>query len=330
MDLKDNELIVLLQNHVTHLTSLAERVNTLRKIPGLLLAPSTLTGSQLEQGFKQINELKDVIGGTHTQDCLKLAHESFSKSSDDVGLEGRQQSRKRRRPPSPTPDSPRPPPALPKHIFPPSSCSSSLTASQLLSYIRGHNATGTEVKLHIWTPTRPRPPENASVLAAPSNCGDYIVRVSIKDVLYAYLRLGVEDTTSLHRAEQDKPDVEYPEGRLIVENVSVFGPRERKSPHSQSDFMVFQKLSQHVAWMIQAEPAVELRTLVALFISYETLFVSQCTVCHRVLSEEGHFPPVCRIWMPLRRANTQDKESAGALDDSEGRWEPRHRTCLVT
>ena len=91
-----SETVTSLQNHIAHLTGLVERVNTLRKIPGLLLAPSTLTGSQLEQGFEQINDLKAVIGGTTTQDCLKLAHESFSKSSEHVGLEGRRQSRKRR------------------------------------------------------------------------------------------------------------------------------------------------------------------------------------------------------------------------------------------
>ena len=95
-DPQTNEKITSLQNHVAHLTNLVERVNTVKKIPGLLLAPSTLTGSQLEQGFEQIKELKDVIGSPVTQDCLKLAHESFSKSSDNVGLEGRRKSRKRR------------------------------------------------------------------------------------------------------------------------------------------------------------------------------------------------------------------------------------------
>lgn len=85
-----------LQGHVTHLKNLVERVNTLRKIPGLLLAPSTLTGSQLEQGFEQINDLKNVVGGSSTQDCLRHAHESFSKNDEDVGLDERRQSRKRR------------------------------------------------------------------------------------------------------------------------------------------------------------------------------------------------------------------------------------------
>ena len=116
--------------------------------------------------------------------------------------------------------------------------------------------------------------------------------------------------------------------------------------------MVFQKLSQHVAWMIQDEPDVALDSLVvgpfpltaslsihiflilhiqSLFGSYESLFVSTCTVCHRTLSEEGHFPPVCRLWTPLRRirdTSAQEKESGIPADDSEGMWEPRHRTCL--
>ncbi|KAF8527763.1 hypothetical protein JB92DRAFT_835626 [Gautieria morchelliformis] len=300
-DPQTNETISALQNHVAHLTSLLERIHTLRKIPGLLLAPSTLTGSQLEHGFEQINDLKDVMGGPVTQDCLKLAEDSFSKSSDNIGLEGRRQSRKRRRPPSPIPDSPRPPPALPKHIFPPSSRSSHLSATELPSYFRENNKAGTTLKLHLWTPTRPKARDNASHIDLLSQSREIIPNP-------------IEDSS-----------------RLIVENVTVFGPREAKSPHSQSDFTVFLKLSQHLAWMIQAEPDVTLESLVALFNSYETLFVSQCTVCHRVLSEEGHFPPVCRIWTPLRRGrdtNAQEKESGIPIDDSDGKWEPRHKACL--
>lgn len=239
-DQQINETITSLQNHIVHLTNLVERVNTVRKIPGLLLAPSTLTGSQLEQGFEQINELKDAIGRPVTQDCLKLAHESFSKNSENVGLEGRRQIRKRRyvialfiihapvhtwhrRPPSPIPDSPRPPPALPKHIFPPSSRSSSLSASELASYLREYNKIDETLKLHIWTPIRPKPQENVSHMDLSSQSREIILRISIRDVLYAYARLDVIDCSPIPRESNRTEDT----SRLVVESVTVFGPRER-------------------------------------------------------------------------------------------------------
>lgn len=242
VDLQTNETINSLQNHVAHLTSLLERINTLRKIPGILLAPSTLTGSQLEQGFEQINDVKNAIAEPVTQDCLKLAHESFFKSSDNVGLEGRRQSRKRRlglhfclhvppvhryyrRPPSPVPDSPRPPPALPKHIFPPSSRYSRLSTSELPSYLRGHNRTDGILKLHIWTPTRPKPREMGSIADLSSQSREIVIRMTIKDVLYAYVKLDVMDRPhSPHMIESDRTeDI----NRLVVESVTAFGPRER-------------------------------------------------------------------------------------------------------
>jgi hypothetical protein len=48
--------------------------------------------------------------------------------------------------------------------------------------------------------------------------------------------------------------------------------------------------------------------------SYSGLFIERCTVCERVLSAEGHIPPVVRIW------TLDDK-------DGNGKWEPRHITC---
>lgn len=36
----------------------------------------------------------------------------------------------------------------------------------------------------------------------------------------------------------------------------------KKLPHSQSEFTVFQKISQHIAWMIRAQPEVELQNLI--------------------------------------------------------------------
>lgn len=72
--------------------------------------------------------------------------------------------------------------------------------------------------------------------------------------------------------------------------------------------------------------------------------MDRCTSCERVLSAEGHIPPVARIWVPKgaeiapagpNTTSTADAESPGAahalpLDgaDHGGRWEPRHATCL--
>lgn len=90
MDRANNEAI--LQGHVNHLTDLLERISTLRRMPGLLLTPSTLTGTQLEQGFKQVGELKEIMAGNATQDALRAA-----QASDHVGLvEARRENRKRR------------------------------------------------------------------------------------------------------------------------------------------------------------------------------------------------------------------------------------------
>ncbi|KAF8520327.1 hypothetical protein BU17DRAFT_46771 [Hysterangium stoloniferum] len=319
MELQSDDKIASLQSHLSHLNGLITRINTIRKIPGLLLTPSTFTGSQLEQGFEQIVDLRKVVEEPTTQESLKLSHESFQrKNDDDIGIKGRILSRKRRRPPSPVAGSPRPFTTLPDRIFPPSSQVTPLMLSELPSYIRSHNATESPVKLHIWTPTR-----NTEGITSFSRSKDVIVRVTIKEILYAYVRMGVEDPVRVLSEASN----ELRQGRLLMESITVFGPRERKSPHSQSDFVVFQKLSQHIAWMIQAEPDVELQSIVGMFGAYESLFVAQCTGCHRILSEEGHFPPVCRIWTQRAKESNQEN-SDNILDDADGQWEPRHRTCF--
>lgn len=83
------------------------------------------------------------------------------------------------------------------------------------------------VKLHIWTPTRPKfgadAPENSR---QPSK--DVIVRICIEDVLYAYVRLEVADIVDCHLHAEDVPmDEDIREGRLVVQSVTAFGPRER-------------------------------------------------------------------------------------------------------
>lgn len=50
--------------------------------------------------------------------------------------------------------------------------------------------------------------------------------------------------------------------------------------------------------------------------SYDDLFVRRCSACQRVISAEGHIPPVARVWLPAER------------EVDEGSWDARHPSCL--
>ncbi|EPQ57369.1 hypothetical protein GLOTRDRAFT_58681, partial [Gloeophyllum trabeum ATCC 11539] len=77
--------------------------------------------------------------------------------------------------------------------------------------------------------------------------------------------------------------------------MTAFGPREKKSPHTRSDYVIYEKLSQQVAKMLQSHPTVCFQTVMGLLSSYEGLFTQRCATCQRVLSAEGHVPPVARL-----------------------------------
>ncbi|GJJ06236.1 hypothetical protein Clacol_000426 [Clathrus columnatus] len=300
---KTDEDATTLENYVTHLTSLLDRVNALRNQPSSLLMPSTFIRTEAEQGFEQINNAKTEIKQLTIQTPLKLAYDAFPTSLEDITISGaRMLNRKRARPPSPTPESPRLAVATPDLIFPQIS-RPPLTVSELPSYIREHNKANFPSKIYIWTHARPDPNQPNKL---PLLQDRITLRISILDVLYAYVRFEVEGADD----EDIRMIGDVTKGKLMVETATVFGPRERKLPHSQSDFAVFQKISQHIAWLIQAQPEVELQNIV-------------CTICHRILSEEGHFPPVCRIWTTSRKP-----KDSPISDEPEGKWEPRHRTCL--
>jgi hypothetical protein len=128
-----------------------------------------------------------------------------------------------RRPPSPVAESPRPFTTRPDRIFPPSSRTTPLTLSELPSYIRGHNATESPVKLHIWTPTK-----TTEGITPFFRTKEVIVRITIREVLYAYVGLGIEDTVPLAGLSASASG-ESPQGKLLVESTTVFGPRERVS-----------------------------------------------------------------------------------------------------
>lgn len=95
--------------------------------------------------------------------------------------------------------------------------------------------------------------------------GPTIIRVTIPDVLTAYVTAVREGALG---------------GRLLTESVTVFGPRERvcrsasvpgycaelqitqKSPHSQSEFVVYRAVSQQVGKMLESDPLVAVERVV--------------------------------------------------------------------
>lgn len=162
----------------------------------------------------------------------------------------------RRRPLSP--DSPQPSRPLRSKItslFPPEdSTSSALRLDGLIDYLKDYNKTS-QCRLQIWTATT-RSLDH--VLPDP-----LVVRFIIRDVVTFYLTLGTAS----------------PDAVIIVESATAFGSREKvrlclrhlsrnalnswfqKPPHSQSDYIVFQKLSQHLAKMLHANPRVSFQLM---------------------------------------------------------------------
>lgn len=236
-----NETVSTLQKHVTQLTDLLDNVNSLRNQAHSLLVPSTFTRTETEQGFEQINSLRTTITNSGTQDPLKKAHNSFSKSPKNVKTsESRSLNLKRtyvscfllsflpcftrsriwdRRPLTPEPESPRPATAAPDLIFPPLS-RPALTVSELPSYIREHNKAKFPTKIYIWTHARP---DTSQPNKSPLLQDRITLRISIPDVLYAYIKFEVEGADD----EDIRMIGNVTKGKLMVETATVFGPRER-------------------------------------------------------------------------------------------------------
>jgi hypothetical protein len=120
---------------------------------------------------------------------------------------------------------------------------------------------------------------------------------------------------------------------------------DQKPPHSQSEFIIFQKLSQWVVRVLQSSPRIPLQSFIVsivmvpirsirppltflfhllirsngalaseqdMLVSYESLFLEKCSLCNRFLSAEGYLPPVARV------------------RQEDGTWEPQHGTCVQT
>lgn len=83
--------------------------------------------------------------------------------------------------------------------------------------------------------------------------------------------------------------------------------KKQKGCHEQSDYGVYQQVTQQLGGVLCSKT---LDGIVELLCSYSDLFISQCVVCGRVVSGEGHVPPVIRWW------TGQD-------------WSARHVGCVI-
>ncbi|KAJ7497148.1 hypothetical protein FB451DRAFT_1018789 [Mycena latifolia] len=288
-----------LSSMITSLSDVHSRLQQLRNAPPSLLKSSmSFSTPTIRQDFQQLKELADTIRSDSVQEALRTATNSEKADKSDLGRNGRREIRKRRQATSdiglrpPSPESPQPYIPYDKRsssLFPVANDDPpALRADQLADYIREFNRTHSS-KLHIWTRVR-----GSTQLSNPA-----VVRFTIRDVLVCYVTMAYAPGDPV----------------LVAESVTAFGPREKKSPHSQSDFLVYQSLSQQIAKMLQSHPRVSFQSLMNLMCAYEGIFIDRCTSCERVLSAEGHVPPVVRIWLDA------DKDS------DKGRWEPRHASC---
>ncbi|KAF8235087.1 hypothetical protein L208DRAFT_1258680 [Tricholoma matsutake] len=285
-----------LQAQIQCLIDLHSRLKSLRQIPYLVLKPATSTSADglpvsphsqpsLRTEFEHVKEIGNVIRSEPIQEALRTARDSFQADSKDLNFNLRRENRKRRR--APSPESPQPYVAhegKSASLFPLEDMNAEpLRTEELVNYIRDFNRTS-KCKLQLWRKTRVAP-----LLVNPPT----VLRFGIPDVLIGYLSLVYTPTDSI----------------LVCESVTFFAPRERKPPHSQSDYAAYQALSQQMASILHSHPRVSVQSVIKLLCSYEGLFVDSCKGCSRVLSMEGHVPPVVRMW----------KES--------GEWEGRHVGC---
>ncbi|PCH43837.1 hypothetical protein WOLCODRAFT_132985 [Wolfiporia cocos MD-104 SS10] len=295
-----------LQSRIQTLKDLQARLQTLRRIPAQLLRPpanldATLTflspPDALRHEVHELKQLKELVCSKPVQDALVAARDSAQRDKLSAPAP-RRENRKRKRAPSPE----SPPvyvPVQPKSTtpFPPLYDTAPPTRlSELQEYVREYNRAHSDVQLRLLSRQLECP------LAA---------RLLIPDVAVIYLVLNVN-----------------PDNResLIVENITAFGPREQKPPHSQSEFLVYQRLSQQLAKTLQAAPTAPLAAVLDLLAAYRDLFLTRCCACQRILSAEGHVPPVARVWTDA---------GTGAADGSAPRaaaaspvWEPWHPACL--
>ncbi|RXW12391.1 hypothetical protein EST38_g13462 [Candolleomyces aberdarensis] len=293
MDASSPQLIAL-QDQIKVLSDLQSRLSAIRQVPASLLRQpignndpfNTVRTQGAKEDFQKLKELGDEIRSDSVQKALHGARERMEADGSHLDANYRRDSRKGRRAPSPESPKPYVPADRARTSFfrlPDSDPAPPLYAEDLVRYAREFNKTQQSCRLHIWEKTRGRR-EDAS----------RILRFTIPDVLIAYLTLGYSSA--------DKT--------AIVQMLSAFGPRERKAPHSQSAYGVYQALSQEIAKMMEAEERVSVGDVVQLLCRYEDLFIEPCLSCGRVMSAEGYAPPIVRVWR-------------------DGVLEKRHVTCMA-
>ncbi|KIO29892.1 hypothetical protein M407DRAFT_160996 [Tulasnella calospora MUT 4182] len=199
-----------------------------------------------------------------------------------------------------------------------------ISASTLPDYLRTLRSTKPNLRVHIWLPERlPKPPSITSPV---------ILQVSIPNLFIVYITL-VEEFLSPSSPDED----------IRPQKMVVFGPREKRLPHMQSEFSIFRHMSQMLMHVISEKPATSpssavgatgasLPQLIDLIATYDKLFTDQCCVCQKNMSREGHLPPLERLWMPQPKPLAEDGgEPLGATERPrsgvEGRWVARHAGC---
>lgn len=288
------EAVSQLQEQIKALSDLQAQLTTIRQIPaGLLRRPvfsneDVFSGNlvhSVKKDFQQVETAGQAIRSEVVQKALHGAKDRIQEDSTQLDANFRRETRKRRRPPSP--ESPKP--YIPADrsrtsFFRPTDAAPAplLFAGDLVRYARDFNKTQETCRLHIWEKTRERREDKPRMM-----------RFTIPDVLTAYLSLGYSRL----------------DNAAIVLTVTAFGPREKKPPHSQSDYGVYQALSQEIAKQMQQEERVLLGDVVGLLCHYVSLFYEPCSACGAVLSKEGYTPPVVRFWR-------------------DGRAETRHVRCM--
>jgi len=302
------------QSQIDLLGDLSKRLQTLRLLPHNVLRSEVVSGAGAANQVLPTPVLGDIFGKStedlrtlhaaaveaKVQDALRAAAESERRVGTGIrDGDARREREKIRRRRSPTPESPRPYlplqqkvaspfPPLPAGVLP-------LTLDELPAYVREFNSTHAKKKvlLHIYlTPGR----RESRSIAVP-----VILRFLIPNVLRAFVTLGHEE--GIDRAATETP-------ALMVESLTVFGSREKKPPHSQSEFIIFQKLSQWVVRVLQLLPRVPVQSFMDMLVAYEGLFQEKCSICERFLSAEGYLPPVARV------------------RQEDGTWGPQHGTCV--
>ncbi|KAF7362006.1 hypothetical protein MVEN_00545800 [Mycena venus] len=283
MDVAVESKVEKLSSMISSLSDIHSRLQQLRNVPPLLLK-SSLPFSSLSIR-KDFEQLKD-LADTIRSDPVQDALLAAAKSekADKSDLNRNGRREIRKRRRPPSPESPQPRSPIPF----------GLTSS--LVYIREFNQTHS-CKLHIWTRTR-----GATQLSNPA-----VVRFTIRDVLVCYVTMAYSPEDPV----------------LATESVTAFGPREKKSPHSQSDFLVYQSLSQQIAKMLQSHPRVSFQSVMNLLCAYVGIFIDRCTSCERVLSAEGHVPPVVRIWMDASKDSEKEQAPLRLPPSAAKKWPRR-------